>query len=65
MGSKAGKKAAQKIQIIKWHLWVLLKSLTGSAEKRDMKTVVEKMELTSVSAAQADWQFNGIIALNP
>lgn len=46
-------------------LGVAEESLIGSTEKRNMKTVVEKMELMSVSAAQADWHFNGIIALNP
>lgn len=40
-------------------------SLTGSAEKRDIKTVVEKMELTSMSITQANWQVNGITALSP
>lgn len=45
-------------------LGVAQESLTGATQKRDMKTIVEKMGLTSVSAAQADWQFNGITALN-
>lgn len=39
-------------------------SLSGSTEKRDMKTVVERMELTSMSVTQVDWQFNGITYLN-
>lgn len=54
-GSKAGKKAAQKIQIIKWpSLGVPEESLTGSTEKRDMKIIVEKMELTNMSVTQTD-----------
>lgn len=39
-------------------------SLSGSTEKRDRKTVIEKMELRSISVTPADWQFNEILALN-
>lgn len=46
------------------HVGIPEESLRGSTEERDMKTVAERMELTSMSVTQADWQFNGITALN-
>lgn len=46
------------------HLGIPEESLGGCTVKTDMKTVLEKMELTSMSVTQADWQFNGITALN-
>lgn len=40
-------------------LAVAEESLAGYTEKRDMKTVAEKIELSSVSVTQAARQFNG------
>ena len=46
------------------HVGIPEESLRGSSEERVMKTVTERMELTSMSVTQADWQFNGITAPN-
>lgn len=37
-------------------------SLTGSSEKKDIKTVLVKMKLTNMKVTQASRQFSGIIS---
>ena len=46
-------------------LGVAEEPVSGCTEKKDLKTAVEKMELTRISATQADWQFTGISARTP
>lgn len=46
------------------HVGIPEESLRGSTEEKVMKTVAERMELTSMSATQAGWQFNGSTAPN-
>lgn len=39
-------------------------SLTGSSEKKDIKTVLDKMKWVNMKVTQASRQFSGITALN-